>query len=224
MSGFQKPTINTDAISDFEPRCPIVLLLDTSQSMKDQRIAELREGLGVFLDDLKEDPQACRRVEIAICAFGDEEIVFWEFEQAKNFSLPDLEARGTTPIGAAMNYGMDEIEKRTEQYKSEGRNFYQPWIFLITDGEPTDEWRSAADRIKAAQQEEKVVFFVVGVYEANMRVLNELSTNGAKKLAGLRFSELFLWISKNLITVSRSSFGGDKVNLTPTSQWEALSI
>ena len=224
MSRFQKPTIDTGAISDFEPRCPIVLLLDTSHSMKGPRLEELKEGLGVFLDDLKEDPQACRRVEIAICAFGNEEIIYWEFEQAKDFSLPTLEARGTTPIGAAMNYGMDEIEKRTEQYKSEGRNFYQPWIFLITDGEPTDEWRSAAERIKAAQQEDKVAFFVVGVYEANMRILNELSTNNAKKLAGLRFSELFLWISKNLIQVSRKSSEGSEIKMTSTNQWEALTL
>lgn len=222
-NGIELPNIDTNVISDFEPRCPIVLLLDTSQSMEGAPIEELREGLGVFLADLREDPQASRRVEIAICAFGDEEIAFWDFAQAKEFALPDLKVRGTTPIGAAIDFGMNELDKRIELYKSEGRNYYQPWVFLISDGEPTDEWRSSASRIQLEQQEEKVVFFVVGVNKANMDILNQLSLTGAKKLAGLNFAELFSWISKNLISVSRSGVG-NRINFTPTNGWEGITV
>lgn len=220
----ENPVFDSTLVDDFEPRCPIVLLLDTSQSMKGQPIEELREGLGVFQDDLREDPQARRRVEVAVCAFGDEEISFWDFVQARNFTIPNLKARGTTPTGAAIDFGMNVIEQRIELYDSQGKNYYQPWIFLITDGEPTDAWRSSCKRIQKAQQENKIVFFVVGVNNANMDTLNEFSyKEDAKKLSGLKFAELFKWISQNLIQVSQGGTG-NKINLTPTSGWDTILL
>ena len=44
-----------------EPRCPCVLLLDTSSSMRGARIAALNEGLRAFRDDLMQDALALRR-------------------------------------------------------------------------------------------------------------------------------------------------------------------
>src|SRR5690242_18236634 len=46
-----------------EPRCPCVLLLDTSGSMHGAAIAALNQGLQTFRDDLAKDPLASRRVE-----------------------------------------------------------------------------------------------------------------------------------------------------------------
>ena len=49
-----------------EPRCPCVLLLDTSGSMRGEPIAALSEGLKAFKEDLTKDPLASRRVELAV--------------------------------------------------------------------------------------------------------------------------------------------------------------
>ena len=48
-----------------EPRCPCVLLLDTSSSMQGAPIDALNQGLRTFKDELMKDPLASRRVEIA---------------------------------------------------------------------------------------------------------------------------------------------------------------
>src|SRR4051794_4816078 len=53
-----------------EPRCPCVLLLDTSKSMSGQRIDALNQGLVAFRDELLKDSLARQRVEIAIVTFG----------------------------------------------------------------------------------------------------------------------------------------------------------
>src|SRR5438046_7942748 len=53
-----------------EPRCPCVLLLDTSRSMAGPRIEALNEGLQVFRQELLKDLLARQRVEIAIVTFG----------------------------------------------------------------------------------------------------------------------------------------------------------
>jgi len=53
-----------------EPRCPVVLALDTSGSMQGSPIRELNEGLSAFSAALQADRLASLRVEIAVVAFG----------------------------------------------------------------------------------------------------------------------------------------------------------
>src|SRR4029453_8028304 len=52
-----------------EPRCPCVLLLDTSSSMRGAPIEALNEGLRVFKTDLMHDALAVKRVEVAGVTF-----------------------------------------------------------------------------------------------------------------------------------------------------------
>jgi hypothetical protein len=56
---------NLDFSVNPEPRCACVLVLDTSRSMAGEPIASLNHGLAVFRDELKKNPLACRRVELA---------------------------------------------------------------------------------------------------------------------------------------------------------------
>ena len=53
-----------------EPRCPVVLVLDTSGSMQGHPIGELNEGLRAFKDAIQADRLAALRVEVAIVPFG----------------------------------------------------------------------------------------------------------------------------------------------------------
>lgn len=53
-----------------EPRCPVVLVLDTSGSMQGTPIAEMNEGLRAFAAAIKADRLASLRVEVAVVAFG----------------------------------------------------------------------------------------------------------------------------------------------------------
>jgi uncharacterized protein YegL len=53
-----------------EPRCPVVLVLDTSGSMQGAAIIELNEGLRAFAAAIRADRLASLRVEVAVVAFG----------------------------------------------------------------------------------------------------------------------------------------------------------
>jgi uncharacterized protein YegL len=53
-----------------EPRCPVVLVLDTSGSMQGTAIGELNEGLRAFAAAIQSDRLASLRVEVAVVAFG----------------------------------------------------------------------------------------------------------------------------------------------------------
>ena len=196
---------------NLEPRCPCILLLDVSYSMAGDRIEELNAGLQIFKENLMQDDLASLRVEIAIVTFGGDTKtgvkVKQDFITADQFSPPVLSATGGTPMGVAINLALDKIQERKSIYRQTGVPYYRPWIFMITDGEPTDEWQSAARRVKEAEERKSVAFFCVGVMEANIEKLARISTRQPIKLKGLNFREMFVWLSQSLTSVSHSVVG-----------------
>jgi uncharacterized protein YegL len=201
-----------------EPRCPCVLLLDTSGSMKGAPIAALNEGIKSFKQDLIKDTLASKRVEVAVVTFDSKVVVAQDFATADQFDPPTLAAQGYTHTGAAIHQALDMIQARKEQYRANGIVYYRPWVFMITDGEPQGEpddvVKIAADRIKEDEESKRVVFFAVGVENANMTRLGEIVVRAPVKLKGLNFVDMFQWLSRSMQAVSHSKVG-DQVALPP---------
>lgn len=194
----------TDDFADNpEPRCPCLLLLDTSGSMQGNPITELNTGLIQFKEELMMDSLAMKRIEIAVVSFGPVKIEN-DFHTAANFSPPVLSAKGSTPIGEAIKQGLDLLLKRKQEYKQNAIDYYRPWIFLITDGGPTDEWKSAAALIREGEKSKAFAFFAVAVEGANIDILKQISVREPLKLHGLKFIELFKWLSNSMKSVSQS--------------------
>jgi uncharacterized protein YegL len=212
----QKPFGTDDFALNPEPRCPCLLLLDVSSSMSGEPITELNEGLKAFRDELLADPLASKRVEVACITFGPVHVAT-EFETAGVFQPPWLRALGETPMGAAIKSGVELVRLRKEAYRSNGIAFYRPWIFLITDGEPTDAWAEAAKKVKEGEAQKAFAFFAVGVKGANMAVLKQISVREPLKLKGVRFRGLFQWLSNSMKSISRST-PGDEVPLKNPTQ------
>jgi uncharacterized protein YegL len=199
-----------------EPRVPCVLLLDTSASMHGARIDSLNAGLVTYRDELLQDPLASKRVEVAILAFGGSVRPVTDFVTVGNFDPPQLTPGGGTPMGEAISTGIDLVERRKATYRENGVAYYRPWLFLITDGEPTDEWQSVAPRVRAGEDAKSFCFFAVGVERANMQVLESISVRKPVRLQALKFRELFSWLSNSQQAVSRSSPGDEVPLIDPT--------
>jgi uncharacterized protein YegL len=194
-----------------EPRCACILLLDTSGSMQGAPIAQLNMGLKSFKDELAADPLAAKRVEVAVLTFGDSTQLVADFSDAETFQPPHLTAAGLTPMGAAIWDALGRLASRKELYRNNGIAYYRPWVFLITDGEPTDEYAGAAQQVRDGEARGAFSFYAVGVNDANMQKLAEIAPTSRPpvKLDGLRFRDLFVWLSKSMRTVSTATIGQD---------------
>ena len=152
------PVGQPEFVDNPEPRCPVVLLLDTSSSMTGLPIQELNNGISIFKQSVQSDPLASLRVELSIISFGGETpTVIQDFIMIDEFNPPTLVASGRTPIGQAINLALDNLEARKQLYRDNNIQYYQPWLFMITDGSPTDPpniWQEAARRIEDAENDQ----------------------------------------------------------------------
>jgi len=191
-----------------EPRCPCVLLLDTSGSMNGPALDALNQGLQSFKRDIVKDSLASRRVEVALVTFDSEVHVVQDFVTADQFDPPALTARGMTHMGAAIHKALDLIAARKAQYRANGVAYYRPWVFLITDGapqgEPDEVVEQAAQRVRGDEAAKRVAFFAVGVENADLERLARIAVRTPVKLIGLNFVEMFVWLSASMQKISQS--------------------
>jgi uncharacterized protein YegL len=214
-----------DLVRNKEQRSPCLLLLDTSGSMRGDPIQELNAGLKLFEEEVRKDPLAAVRCEIAIVSFGGSAKLAQDFVIAEDFAAPSLDAGGDTPLGAAIDLGLDLLRKRKDAYKENGVNYTRPWMFIVSDGAPTDAaWESAAARLRSDEQAKGVVVFPIGVQGAVLGVLRELSTlNAPLWLQGLKFKEFFVWLSASQHRVSAGKVGG-QAQLPSSHAWSEAPI
>jgi uncharacterized protein YegL len=197
-----------------EPRCPCVLVVDTSSSMEGEPIEQLNAGLQQLHRELQQDDLASKRVEVAIVSFNSVVTVEQDFVTIERFNPPTLATGGTTSMGAGIEKALDLIEARKAVYRASGMAYYRPWALLITDGAPTDDISRATQRIKEAEANKKVACFAVGVEGADMRCLAEIVVRPPVKLNGLDFRGMFQWLSASMAKVAESRVG-DQVALPP---------
>lgn len=208
----QIPFGTNDFAVNPEPRVPCVLLLDTSRSMEGERIAQLNSAIVAFGDDVQADGLASKRIEVAVVTFGREVRTLCDFTTLEGCPPITLGTGGKTYMGAGIRHAIDLLRQRRTAYSMHGVLPFRPWILLITDGEPSDEWQSAAEAVKQGEAAREFCFFAVGVEGANFDVLRRISARPPLKLKGTRFRDLFLWLSTSLRRVSHSR-PGDSVSL-----------
>ena len=218
-----------------DPRVACVVLADVSGSMQGAPIAALEHGFAAFTDYLNNEALASKRVEVAVVTFGSAATVLVPMQEARGLRPARFTASGRTNMAAGIHLGLDIIEDRKATYKSAGLQYYRPWILLLTDGQANSEgFDQAVARINAVEMARGVTVFAVGAGpHVDWNQLGRLSVKrGPAPLDGLKYEELFEWLSASLSNVSNSTdfartdeaLGsmGEQISLPPLSGWTTV--
>jgi uncharacterized protein YegL len=206
-------------------RTPCVLVVDGSTSMEGEPIDLLNDGLQRFEEALKADDSASTQVQVLVIRMGghDDAEVVQPWCDASQFAAPYVEANGTTPMGHAMALALLAVEQQKDALRSHGIPYTRPWIFLLSDGQPSDsEWEKVAQVSRQAEQERKAIIWPVGVgRHADLPALSSFSSGRpAVQVEAAQFEDMFQWLSASLAAVSASQ-AGEQVAL-PSATWASV--
>lgn len=212
MSNFR---INlNDLLDNPAPRVPITLCLDTSGSMSGDKLKELNRGIAKFYESVRMDCTAASSAEVAIVTFSYQASLIQDFKTIGSCrQAPQIpSASGCTVLGSGVNLALDTLDRQKACLRTVGVDYYQPWLVLMTDGQPCGESPSvtsqAARRCWELEQAGKLVVYPIAIgNDADMNTLSRFTTGSALRLRGLCFSEFFQWLSASVIRVSVSRPG-----------------
>ena len=219
----------TDLVDNPTARVPVCLCLDTSGSMVGAPISELNAGVKAFYDAIKDDEIALYAAEISIVTFGGGVNCIEDFSNIERQNISHkLSATGGTPMGEAVNTALDLLEKRKQEYKDKGVDYFQPWLVLMTDGQPNGsmaELERAISRTNSLINSKNLTIFPIGIgSDADMDVLKRFSPKRKPlRLKGLKFREFFLWLSRSVSQTSQSIPGENvRLDIEGIGDWGTL--
>jgi len=207
-------------------RAPAVLVLDTSGSMEKQvpdssgekrpRIDQLNNGLEIFKDEIEGMTEVKDEVDVAVVTFGGEVNVEQEFTPITEWEPTRLTEGGKTPLGEAIREAFVLVNDRKEQYQESGLAYNRPFIWVLTDGIPTDikpdeqEWDALREDIEEGEEHNHFALFLMTVGEdTETDVMRQLHPERTLALKDGMFEEYFEFLSNSMEQVSSTEMDED---------------
>jgi uncharacterized protein YegL len=203
-----------------ELRTLVCIANDTSKSMFGDPIEEVRQGLGAMCKQLKDDPVTSLRCEMALARFGHE-IDITPFTSVANVTLPNLVAKGRTPLAEVVLIAIEAILRRKMDYQEEGIDSFKAMLFVLTDGagtSPLSAMVEARMRVVDVETRNQVACFFISTRNGNMDQLASLSVRPPLQMRDGMYQKTLEWLGRSVRIVS-NSMPGDIVRMPQADDW-----
>jgi len=186
--------------------------------MAGDAIHAVESGLSSLISFLRTDPYALESVALSVITFGNTAKQVVPLTDLTRFNMPELVMGSGTALGAALRLWEKCIDKEVVKSTAERKGDFKPMCFIMTDGNPTDSWDSAAKQIKSKISGRKAQVIAVGCGpDASAAKLSQITDQVllTKDMNAETLKQLFKWVSASVATASQSitTVGDSKINL-----------
>ncbi len=191
-------------MNSYNRRLPVYLVIDCSESMAGPAIEEVQAGLQAMLSSLLQDPMALETVYISVITFAREARQILPLSELFTLKIPTLGVRTGTSLGAALRLLQDCLNRDVVRSTPTTKGDYRPIVVLLTDGQPTDDWRPAVQSLHDAATVRPANIYAIGCGpDVDYAVLGQIS-DIVLRLENVEdgFRKLFVWLSASVRTAS----------------------
>lgn len=193
-------------------RLPVYLLLDCSESMAGSAIEDVRRGVDTLVSSLRGNPLALETVYLSVITFSRYAKQVTPLTELMSFTSPQLSVRPGTAFGAAVDLVIACINREVVKTSPTVRGDYRPIVFLLTDGQPTDDWQAAAARLRAANNPRLANMYAIGcgpdIDTATLRQFTDVVLT-MSEMSPEAFKKTFVWLSASISSASTRLGQGD---------------
>lgn len=185
-------------------KLPVYLLLDTSGSMYGEPIEAVKNGVQTLVSTLRSDPYALETAYISVITFDSRAQQVTPLTELSNFKLPNIEANGCTALGEALALLAKKIDTEVTKTVADTKGDWRPLIFIMTDGEPTDNLSQGLAEFK--KRKCGMVVACAAGQGANTNVLKQITENVVQLDTAdhATIKAFFKWVSASISTSSKS--------------------
>lgn len=161
-------------------------------------IESVKVGIRSLHSELMGDPSAVESAFLSVITFDSSARQVVPLTEIAAFNPPDIQAGGTTALGSALRTLMSCIDSEVRKTSADQKGDWKPLIFLLTDGNPTDNWQAAADDLK--QRKPGNIIAVACGDGVDTNVLKSITEIVLimKDVGPQAFSAFFKWVSSSI--------------------------
>lgn len=184
-------------------RLPVYLVLDVSGSMHGEPIEAVRNGMQILASTLRTDPYALETAYLSVITFDGEARQVTPLTELVAFQPPQIDAGSTTSLGAALKLTRDCIEREVRKTTADAKGDWKPLVFLMTDGQPTDDWKKGLADFRQART--GMVIACAAGQGADTDTLKQITENvvSLDTADSSTIGAFFKWVSASISTSSK---------------------
>lgn len=184
-------------------RLPVYLLLDTSGSMYGEPIEAVKNGVQVLVSTLRSDPYALETAYLSIITFNSSAQQVTPLTELSAFQQPTIDAGGCTALGEALALLANKVDSEVVKTTAEVKGDWKPLVFLMTDGEPTDDLNKGLAEFK--KQKFGMVVACAAGQAANTNTLKKITECVVQldTADSATIKSFFKWVSASVSTGSQ---------------------
>lgn len=184
-------------------RLPVYLLLDTSGSMYGEPIEAVKNGVQTLISTLRGDPYVLETAYISIITFNSTAQQVTPLTELSAFQQPQIEASGCTALGEALTLLAQKVDTEIVKTTQEVKGDWKPLVFLMTDGEPTDDLQKGLNEFK--KRKFGMIVACAAGQGANTKTLKQITENVVQldTADSATIKAFFKWVSASISTGSQ---------------------